>query len=158
MVMTKEQFAKGLLIFYSCGGPNPDEATLNVWYQLIKDITGYFYQESIINLVKTEKNLGYINFPYEIYDRAKRIESEQINLAEGMLEYFSMRKEIWREAELAIKEDNDYEAYVLCFKANQFLQKYNESAFLDHEMRDNILRMRKLYLNEKKQGEAVDGG
>ena len=81
-MLTKAQFGQGLLVFNSCGGPNPDEVTIKVWYELLKELNPYCFQEAIVKLVRNEKNLGCINFVAEIIAKSELVERSLINRAE----------------------------------------------------------------------------
>ena len=69
--MTKEQFLKGLKVFWASGGANPDEDTLEIWYQMLSHIVESDYQQAIMHLMRNERKLATINFIAEIEERAK---------------------------------------------------------------------------------------
>lgn len=75
--MTKEQFLKGLKVFWASGGANPDEDTLEIWYQMLSHIVESDYQKAIIHLMRNEKNLATINFIAEIEERAKMFKGQR---------------------------------------------------------------------------------
>lgn len=68
--MTREHFQAGLKIFFSCGGPNVDEQTLEVWYRMLANIHPEDFEKAILDLCQEEKELGRINFVAEVKDRS----------------------------------------------------------------------------------------
>ena len=75
-MLTRKKFTEGLLVFNSCGGPNVDEITLNVWYELVKGLDGFFYREAVLDLVRSNGQLGCCNYVFEILARAEKFESD----------------------------------------------------------------------------------
>lgn len=79
MNLSRKNFSKGLAYFYSCGGPNPDRETLEVWYDLVKHITPLDFEAAIKSVCREVTDLGRANVPGEICGRAEenRIERER---------------------------------------------------------------------------------
>lgn len=70
-------FTKGVKLFLSLGGPNPDKDTLKVWFGLLSDIHPQDYGNAVVDICKTNKDLGRINFVAEVLERVKLHKGER---------------------------------------------------------------------------------
>lgn len=86
MLLSKDNFTKGMAIFFSCGGPNPDVLTLKVWHQMLCRIEPKDFQDAIMALCQEEKELGSINFVAEITQRAKGLRNDRLRFPEPSAE------------------------------------------------------------------------
>jgi hypothetical protein len=75
--MTDLEFQQGLKVFWSSGGTNPDEDTLEVWFQMIQHIPLAAYQFAIKGILSEEEDLATINFTKQIKDRAKMFDQRR---------------------------------------------------------------------------------
>ena len=73
-------FSKGLKVFLSLGGPNPDTDTLKVWFGMLRDVHGQDYGKAVVDICKTNTDLGRINFVAEVLDRAKVYQRERVSV------------------------------------------------------------------------------
>ena len=69
--MTKPEFLKGLKVYWSSGGTNPDEETLEVWFQIIQNVPLAAYQFAIKGIIGDLDDLATINFTKQVKDRAR---------------------------------------------------------------------------------------
>ena len=68
--MTRQQFQAGLKVFFSCGGPNVDEKTLEVWYRMLANLHPEDFEKAILGICQEIKELGRINFIAEVKERS----------------------------------------------------------------------------------------
>lgn len=68
--MTRQEFHKGIKVYLSCGGLNPDKETLELWFNFLKDISLGAYQYAIKEMVNNIDDLALVNFVKQVKDRA----------------------------------------------------------------------------------------
>ena len=112
-MLSKSDFGRGMTIFNSCGGPNADPETMEVWYQFLKDLDPFFFREAIKDLITKEKNLGPINFVAEILERSEKIERHWDSIARPFVHEMEQRQEIQR----IINERDSGQAWIMVLNA-----------------------------------------
>lgn len=70
--MTRDDFRLGVKILLSCGGPDVDKETLEVWFRMLRGFTGQEFSKAVTDLCQTEKYLHKINIVAEISSRCLR--------------------------------------------------------------------------------------
>lgn len=61
----------GLKIFLSCGGPNPDEQTIEVWFRMLGNVHPEDFEKAVLDICRVNKDLGRINFVAEVLEWVK---------------------------------------------------------------------------------------
>ena len=69
----------GLKIFLSCGGPNPDEETLEVWFRMLKDVHPQDFENAVLDICRKTKDMGRVNFVAEVLDWAKLHRGDRVS-------------------------------------------------------------------------------
>lgn len=68
--MEASQFQTGLKVLLSCGGPNPDEQTIEVWFRMLGHVHPVDFEKAVMDICQNNKDLGRINFVAEVLDYA----------------------------------------------------------------------------------------
>ncbi len=68
--MTRTEFHKGIKVYLSLGGVNPDKETLELWFNFLKDYSLGAYQYAIKEMVTNIDELATVNFVKQVQDRA----------------------------------------------------------------------------------------
>ena len=69
--MEASQFQTGLKVFLSCGGPNPDEQTIEVWFRMLRGVHPVDFEKAVMDICQNNLDLGRINFVAEVLQWAK---------------------------------------------------------------------------------------
>jgi len=108
-MLSRNDFQKGLKVFRSCGGPNLDTQTIEVWYRMLNNLERVDFEGAVMAFCVEEKDLGFKNFVAEISQRAKFLSDRR------------KRNEKFNNKELPDKGD-----YVNQAMVKEFIKKFTE--------------------------------
>lgn len=81
--LSEEQFSFGMKLLLSCGGPNVDTQTLQVWYEMLSDLDFRLYGKAIKRICVEEESIQTLNLVQKIRQvySAIRIEEKRLKPA-----------------------------------------------------------------------------
>jgi len=78
--LSEEQFSFGMKVLLSCGGPNVDTQTLQVWYEMLSDLDFRLYGKAIKRICVEEESIQTLNLVQKIREVYSTIRIEEKRL------------------------------------------------------------------------------